>query len=258
MPGPVGEEGKLPSLGLQEAHRLGLLHHESSCHIDLVPRRVRPELGPFLLKPRPQLRPHRSPFLSASQALRGSGAPSQLSPLLLALPHSRSGTSSRPMWAPPHPPNPAPRSRSSGQGACSHPHTSCFCCLTSPRLFMCGHLGSASQTLLQPLRCTIHCSHIDTEICGLTLTSWNICELLTPPWCQQGLEPHVSKMIFMHEEPQALPLRLSPSARSWHCSSHSRTGHEHFGPLLHGDGLMSMQDLPQFALRCSRQARRPL
>ena len=139
---------------------------------------------------------------------------------------------------------PPPRSHSSGQRTRSHMHTSCFCCLISPRLYTCDHLGSASQTFLQPLTRTIHRSHTDTEICGLTLVSWNICELLTPSWCQQGLEPHVSKMIFMYEEPQALPLRLLPSARSWHCSSHSRTGHEHFGPLLHGDGLTSMQDLP--------------
>lgn len=49
----MDEEEKLPSLGLQEAHRLGLLHRDSSCHTDLMPRRVRPELGPFLLKAGP-------------------------------------------------------------------------------------------------------------------------------------------------------------------------------------------------------------
>lgn len=204
-----------------------------------MPRRVRPELGPFLLKSRP-------PAVATQKSLSVSVTGTQWQQGSIPAFSSPPGPAPQQVWdlTQAHVGPPPPRSHSSGQRTRSHVHTSCFCCLTSPRLYMCDHLGSASQTLLQPLTRTIHRSHTDTEICGLTLVSWNICELLTPSWCQQGLEPHVSKMIFMYEEPQALPLRLLPSARSWHCSSHSRTGHEHFGPLLHGDGLTSMQDLP--------------
>lgn len=160
----MGEEGKLPSLGLQEAHKTWLLHRDCSCHTDLMPGRGRPELGPFLLQPRP-------PAVTAQKSLSVSVTGTHWQRGSIPAFSSPPGPAPQQVWditqayvGSPRP----PRSHSSGQRTCSHLHTSCFCCLTSPRLFTCGHLGSASQTLLQPLTCTIHRSQRDTEICGLS------------------------------------------------------------------------------------------
>ena len=177
LPGPVDEVGKLPFLGVQKAHRPGLLHHESFCHMVLAPVQVRPELCPSLWAPRLPAVTTQKPFSASvtSTLLQGSiqafssppgPAPQQVSDLMQ-----------------PHVGSPPPASPGSGQWACSHLPKCCFCHLTSSNLFMCGHLGSASQIFLQAVACTIHRGRMDMGICGLTLIFLSICELLTS-WCK--------------------------------------------------------------------------
>lgn len=177
LPGPVDEVGKLPFLRVQKAHRPGLLHCESSCHMVLAPVQVRPQLCPSLWAPRLPAVTTQKPFsVSVTSTLQRGSIQAFSSPPGPAPQHVSD-------LVQPHVGSPPPASPGSGQWACPHLPKCRFSRLTSSDLFTCGHLGSASPIFLQAVARTVHWGHVNTGICGLALICLSICELLMS-WCK--------------------------------------------------------------------------